>query len=117
MAHLSLHRYRMVATQWEALTRDEAQAIAEAANDAPWFGNAPYRFGLKECVAFETPEVALFGYYMQESEREQRTLTESKGEQVQTEPHAEKYLFVALPNLRTCLAMRDGGVTGEFYEG
>lgn len=100
MAHLSLYRYRIVATQWESLTRDEAQAIAEAANNALWFGSKPHRFGLKECVALETPEVAIFGFYTQETEREQRTLTEGKGEQIQTEEHAEKYLFALLPNAR-----------------
>ena len=36
---------------------------------------------------------------MQESEREQRTLTESKGEEIHNEPHAEKYLFAVLPNI------------------
>lgn len=99
MAHMSMYRYRLVAAQWESLTRDEAQSIADAANNATWYGHEPHRFGLKECVAIETPEVALFGYYTQESEREQRTLTESKGEEIHNEPHAEKYLFVVLPNL------------------
>lgn len=99
MAHMSLYRYRLVSAQWEFLSRDDAQAIAEAANSAAWHGREPHRFGLKECTAIETPDVALFGYYMQESEREQRTLTETKGERIRTEPHAEKYLFAILPNL------------------
>jgi len=93
-----MNRYRLVAAQWEFLTRDDTQAIAEAANNADWYGHEPHRFGLKECFAVETPEVALFGYYTQESEREQRTLTATKGEEIHNEPHAEKYLFAVLPN-------------------
>ncbi len=84
---------------WEELTYDIAHSIAAAANDLPWQGSEPDRFGLTQCVALGSPEVATIGYFIQEIEREQRILTEGKGEQRQMEEHAEKFLFVVLPNL------------------